>query len=109
MAEPMERRSNILLVRDGRIRDCIRRVGPDENRVRVSLPGYPYVPPPPQLSKILLNELPFPFLEHALDPEPVNAAWRVLTDKLLAFSPLLPKETWDGSVGIANVKASDPS
>ena len=47
--EPMERRANILLVRDdGRIVDCIRRVGPQENRVRVSLPGQPYEPPPPQ-------------------------------------------------------------
>src|SRR5260221_13329093 len=33
IAEPMERRSNILLVRDGKIMDCLRRVGADENRV----------------------------------------------------------------------------
>src|SRR5258706_15962098 len=42
IVEPMERRSNILLVRDGRIMDCLLRVGPDENRVRSSLPGYDY-------------------------------------------------------------------
>ncbi len=109
IAEPMERRSNILLVRDGRIMDCIRRVGPDENRVRVSLPGYPYVPPPPQLSKIPPNELTLPFLEHALDADPGKAAWRVLTDKLLAFSPMLAKETVYRAMGSANIKAGDTS
>ncbi|MBX3085164.1 MAG: NFACT family protein, partial [Anaerolineae bacterium] len=51
IAEIMDRRSNLLLVRDGEIMDCMRRVGADENRVRVSLPGQPYVPPPPQLGK----------------------------------------------------------
>src|SRR5258708_4474943 len=48
--EPMERRSNILLVRDGRIMDCLRRGGADENRVLVTLPGNEYCPPPPQLT-----------------------------------------------------------
>jgi predicted ribosome quality control (RQC) complex YloA/Tae2 family protein len=49
IAEPMERRANILLVQDdGKIMDCIRRVGSQDNRVRISLPGQPYNPPPPQ-------------------------------------------------------------
>ncbi len=50
--EPMERRANILLVRDdGTIVECVRRVGPQDNRVRISLPGKPYDPPPPQKLK----------------------------------------------------------
>ena len=41
IVEPMERRSNLLLVQAGIILDCMRRVGPDENRYRVSLPAQP--------------------------------------------------------------------
>ena len=51
IVEPMERRSNVLLVRDGVILDCLRRVHPAENRVRSSLPAHPYQPPPPQRGK----------------------------------------------------------
>ena len=44
IVEPMERRSNLLLVQNGIIIDCMRRVGPDENRYRVSLPQSPVRP-----------------------------------------------------------------
>ena len=43
----MPRRANVLLVQDGLILDCLNRVGPDENRYRLSLPNHDYVPPPP--------------------------------------------------------------
>src|SRR5690606_10308957 len=49
--EPMERRSNILLLRDGVILDCMRRVGPDENRYRLSLPNHEYKLPPPMTNR----------------------------------------------------------
>ena len=52
IVEPMERRSNLLLVQNGIILDCMRRVGADENRYRVSLPAHEYVPPPPQTGKL---------------------------------------------------------
>src|SRR5690606_32727521 len=48
IVEPMERRANLLLVQNGTILDCMRRVGADENRYRISLPAHTYVPPPPQ-------------------------------------------------------------
>jgi hypothetical protein len=32
-------------VKDGIIMDCMRRVGPEENRYRLSLPAHDYVPP----------------------------------------------------------------
>ena len=47
--EPMGRLSNVLLVNtNGNILDCVNRVRPSENALRVLMPGRPYVPPPPQ-------------------------------------------------------------
>ena len=92
--EPMERRSNLLLVQDGMILDCMRRVGPDENRYRVSLPNHPYVPPPPQTGK--LN--PFTLtLESVIglfaqNDDPKRKTHQVLTSRVLGMSPLLAKE-----------------
>ena len=109
IVEPMKRRANILLVRDGRIMDCLRRVGPDENRVRVSLPGYEYVPPPPQKLKRPPTAMTFTLLSDALDADPGKAAWRTLTDKILGFSPLLAKEIVYRAMERANIKAGDTS
>jgi predicted ribosome quality control (RQC) complex YloA/Tae2 family protein len=109
IAEPMERRSNILLVRDGRIMDCLRRVGPQENRVRVSLPGYEYVPPPPQKLKRPPNLLTLNLLKDALDAEPGKVAWRILTDTLLGLSPMLAKETIFRAMERVDIKAEDTS
>lgn len=92
IAEPMDRRSNVLLIKDGVIMDCIRRVGADENRVRSSLPGYPYVPPPPQAGKrapVDLTETDFAIL---LSADPTKVGWRLLTETFLGFSPMLAKE-----------------
>ena len=109
IAEPMDRRSNILLLRDGRIMDCLRRVGPDENRVRVSLPGHEYVPPPPQLHKTPPTDLSLDFIAAALDADPAKQAWRSLTDNILAFSPLLAKEAVFRAMQRANVRSGDTS
>jgi len=93
IAEPMDRRSNVLLInREGVIMDCIRRVGSDENRVRSSLPGYVYIPPPPQQNKrapIDLTEADFAAL---LQSDPAKVGWRALTEVFLGFSPMLAKE-----------------
>lgn len=49
IVEPMGRLSNVLLVNaNGNILDCVNRVRPSENALRVLMPGRPYVPPPPQ-------------------------------------------------------------
>ncbi len=109
IVEPMERRSNILLVREGQIMDCIRRVGPQDNRVRVSLPGYEYVPPPPQKLKRPPTTLTLTLLENSLDSDPGKAAWRALTDSLLGFSPMLAKEAVYRAMGQTNIKAGDTS
>jgi len=92
--EPMERRSNILLVQNGTILDCMRRVGADENRVRVSLPNHPYVPPPKQTTKrdpFTLTEADIAeFLAQTTDPK--TRTYQVLTGNVLGMSPLLARE-----------------
>lgn len=107
VVEPMERRSNILLVRDGIILECIRRVGPDENRVRVSLPGHPYIPPPPQALKRPPTSLTVGLVADLLESEPNKPAWRRLTDKLLGFSPMLAREAIYRASGRADSQAAD--
>ncbi|PJF31496.1 MAG: hypothetical protein CUN51_03980 [Candidatus Thermofonsia Clade 1 bacterium] len=109
IAEPMERRSNLLLVQNGQILDCIRRVGADENRVRVSLPAHPYVPPPPQTLKRDPMTLTLTLLADLLDAEPSKLVWRLLTEKLLGFSPMLAKETAFRAAGRLDCRAADCS
>lgn len=109
VVEPMERRSNILLVQNDIILDCIRRVGKSENRVRVSLPGQPYVPPPPQVGKhdpfkLVVNELDALFSQ---SDDPKRKAFQVLSSKLLGISPLIAKEAVFRAHDDANLKASE--
>jgi predicted ribosome quality control (RQC) complex YloA/Tae2 family protein len=108
--EPMERRANILLVRDdGIIVDCVRRVGSQENRFRVSLPNHPYEVPPPQKTKRDPMELTVNSLGDLLDAEPGEKAQQVLTKKLLGFSPQVAKEVVFRATGETNTKAADTS
>jgi predicted ribosome quality control (RQC) complex YloA/Tae2 family protein len=111
IAEIMDRRSNLLLVRDGTIMDCMRRIGANENRVRVSLPGQPYVPPPPQATKTPPTGLSAGFLADILRAEGEKQAWKLLTDKLLGFSPMLAKECIYRAAGDVKAKAAqvDPA
>lgn len=110
IAEPMERRANLLLVRDdGIIVECIRRVGPQENRVRVSLPGKPYQPPPPQRLKRDPLALTLTLLGDMLDNEPGARAREILTRRVLGISPLLGKEIVFRVTGGINTKAADTS
>lgn len=107
--EPMERRSNVLLIQNGIILDCARRVGPDENRFRVSLPNHKYVAPPPQTGRadpysITGDELAAFF---AQNEDPKRKAFQVLSGNLLGVSPLLAKEIVYRAYGEFNLKASD--
>ncbi|MBN1963006.1 MAG: NFACT family protein [Anaerolineae bacterium] len=79
VVEAIERRANILLVQEGLILDCIRRVGPDENRVRVSLPGHDYVMPPPQRGKIAPGVVTLADVESLLEAGSGGQAWQALT------------------------------
>ncbi len=92
--EPMERRSNLLLLRDGVILDCVQRVGPEDNRYRISLPNHRYIPPPPMKGRLspftLSAEDVTALLEQNTDAD--KKAHRLLTSNLYGFSPLLARE-----------------
>jgi predicted ribosome quality control (RQC) complex YloA/Tae2 family protein len=108
VVEPMERRSNILLLRQGIIVDCMRRVGPDENRFRLSLPNYEYRLPPPQLGKHDPTRIQLEELEavYAQSDDPKRKSSQVLATRLLGVSPLLAKEIIYRASGDVNQKAA---
>ncbi|MCA0452745.1 MAG: NFACT family protein [Chloroflexi bacterium] len=109
VVEPMERRSNLLLLQKGIIVDCMRRVGPDENRYRLSLPAHEYKLPPPMVGKsdpnhVILEEVEA-FFEQNEDPK--RKTQQVLASRLLGVSPLLAKEITYRASGDVNQKAAD--
>jgi predicted ribosome quality control (RQC) complex YloA/Tae2 family protein len=109
IVEPMERRSNILLVQAGIIIDCMRRVGPEENRYRLSLPGHRYVPPPPQTGKFDPTRLTLDDLENLIEQndDPKRKTVQLLSSRILGISPLLAKEIVYRVGGQPNEKAAN--
>lgn len=91
VVETMGKLSNIVLVVGGDILDCMKRIGPDQNRYRTILPGKPYVPPPPQ-KKSFPDEVTAAVLEEALRGPPDRPAWRVLVDHVAGVSPQFARE-----------------
>ncbi|NDJ59900.1 MAG: fibronectin/fibrinogen-binding protein [Chloroflexi bacterium] len=109
--EPMERRSNILLLdANGIILDCMRRVGPEENRVRVSLPNYEYTPPPPQTGKLDPAKLTLESLIgiFAHNDDPKRKTQQVLSSRLHGISPLLAKEIIHRAGAPSKASEADP-
>lgn len=109
VVEPMERRSNLLLLRDGIILDCMRRVGPEENRYRLSLPNHEYKLPPPMIGKydpahITQTDVETIFAQNQ-DNKQKSAA--LLSSRILGMSPLLAKEIVFRASGNINEKAVD--
>ena len=109
IVEPMERRSNILLVQEGVILDCMRRVGPDENRYRLSLPAHKYEPPPPQTGKLDPIQLTIEDLYGVFDQneDSKRRTFQLLTGRLLGVSPLIAKEAVYRSGEPINQKAEE--
>lgn len=93
--EPMPRRANILLVREGRILDCVHRVGSDDNRYRQSLPNYEYQMPPPLTDRINPYEITLDDVQTLLasseKPEKDKLA-KMLPRNLYGFSPTMARE-----------------
>ncbi len=109
IVEPMERRSNILLVQSGVILECMRRVGPDENRYRVSLPAHEYVPPPPQTGKLDPTHLTRQDIYGIFDQnrDAAQQVHRLLSGRLLGVSPLLAKEIVFRASGRTDLKVQE--
>ena len=109
IVEPMERRANIILTQDGVIMDCLRRVGPEDNRYRLTLPNHTYEPPPPQTGKrnpfeVTVDDLQG-FFDQSTDAK--QKTFQVLTGRLLGFSPLLAREIVFTASGDIRQKAQD--
>ncbi len=107
--EPMERRSNLYLVKDGVILDCMRRIGPADNRYRLALPNHDYVPPPPMKGRrdplTVTRDDVAGFFEQTEDRK--RKTYQVLTGHLLGMSPLLAKEIVFRTAGNVAQKAVD--
>jgi predicted ribosome quality control (RQC) complex YloA/Tae2 family protein len=107
--EPMVRRANVLLVKDGIILDCMKRVGPEENRYRLSLPNHAYVPPPPmkeQLDPSHVTVDDFCNLLESIEKKTAQMR-RALTGHILGMSPLLAREIVFRATGTDNTKVRD--
>lgn len=107
--EPMERRANILLLREnGVILDCVHRVGPENNRYRLSLPNHEYKLPPPLTDRFSPFEVTMSEIEAIFEEaEGKDKAYRPLSRNLLGFSPLLGREIIFRASGEANAKVRD--
>lgn len=109
VAELMPRRANLLLVRDGVILDCLNRVGPDDNRYRLSLPKHEYVPPPPiqnQLDPATLSAADLQRILASAD-KPTQQIRRLLPGRILGMSPLLAKEIAFRAAGDSAARVND--
>jgi predicted ribosome quality control (RQC) complex YloA/Tae2 family protein len=91
IVETMDKRSNIILTVEGDILDCLKRVGPGQNRYRQLRPGIRYVPPPPQ-NRPLPDRVALSVIETMLRQEPRTEAARLLVKTIAGLSPLLARE-----------------
>jgi predicted ribosome quality control (RQC) complex YloA/Tae2 family protein len=106
IVETMDKRSNIVLTAGGDIMDCIKRVGPDQNRYRVLLPGKPYIPPPPQ-DKLPPPDVTAARIDSFLAADPDAPAWQVLVSHIAGVSPLFAREVIHFASGDARAPAFD--
>lgn len=97
--ELIERRANLILIRDDQILDAARRIGPELNRYRTVLPGHSYTPPPLQskLDPTDVSELTLRNLLAAAEPS--QPLWRVLVSGIAGISPLFAREIVFRAVG----------
>lgn len=102
--ELMPRRANVLLLRDGMILDCLNRVGPDDNRYRLSLPNHAYVLPPPIRGQIDPARISVDDVEQILAEatKPAQQVRRLLPGRILGMSPLLAREVVFRASGDSN-------
>ncbi len=109
VAELMPRRANLLLVREGIILDCLNRVGPDENRYRLSLPKHDYVPPPPIQNQLDPATISAADLQRILESaqKPTQQIRRLLPGRILGMSPLLAKEIAFRAAGDSSARVGD--
>lgn len=107
--EPMARRANVLLVQNGVILDCMKRVGPEDNRYRLSLPNHEYVAPPPITNQMNPTDVTADDIHNLLEQIDKKSTQirRALTGKILGMSPLIAQEIVFRATGDTNTKVRD--
>ena len=112
IAEIMGRHSNLILVNsEGIVLDAIKHIPTSLNRVRITLPHQPYVPPPPQ-RKLDLRLMPLPGFEHEIAGlDPAVGLWQALVARFSAVSPLLAQEAVFRAGGTVRtvIREADPA
>ena len=110
VVEPMERRANILLLKNKTILDCVNRVGKEDNRYRQSLPNYKYKMPPPLKDRFNPFEITLQDIEAIFDssekPDKDKLA-RLFPRKMLGFSPLMAREIVFRAAGDEDIRVTD--
>lgn len=109
--EVMGRLSNIVLVdANGLILDSIKRIPPDLNRYRVTLPHREYIPPPPQQKRdpmrATINTLSLE-LSKGVSDDPAMPTWKGLVAGFLGVSPTLAREITFRAFGDTRTPAHD--
>ncbi len=91
IAELMGKYSNIILTQDDMIIDALRKIGSNSSRVRLVLPGQPYILPPNQ-DKLNALQSPAEDILTALKQQPEKRLSKALSDTCLGFGPITAKE-----------------
>jgi predicted ribosome quality control (RQC) complex YloA/Tae2 family protein len=108
VAEVMGRRSNIILVgEDGTILECAKHIPAHQNRYRVLLPGYLYVPPPAQKKADPLAMSPDTLAPLLKEQDAELLLWQKLVASLRGVSPLLAREAVFRTTGDARSGEGD--
>lgn len=107
VAELMGRTCNLyLLGPDGRILDCLRRVGLDESSTRQALPGLYYQEPAP-VEKLDAAAMDTGDFERLLEQPGANVIAERLMDTLGGLSPLVCREAALYAAGAADARIGD--
>ncbi len=108
VAEVMGRRSNVILVgEDGTILECAKHIPASQNRYRVLLPGYLYVPPPAQKKADLLALTAATLAQRLGEQDAEFLLWQKLVASLRGVSPLLAREAVYRATGDARSSEAD--
>ena len=108
VAEVMGRYSNLLLLNeDGVVMECVRRVGAQQNRYRVTLPNHPYESPPPLQKKkpTALDEGDWRMILAANNAK--ERLHRVLVRQLAGVSPTVGREISARATGDPNSSVAE--
>jgi len=103
--EAISQYSNLILVdAAGQILDSVKRISPEQNRYRVTLPRHPYVPPPAQAKRSLEDLRPAVCQAVLAGVEPGSLLWQALVGAFAGIGPLAAREVCFRATDDARVK-----